>query len=253
MKKNRTEGQRVALVTGAARRIGAEIAQALHGAGMNVVLHFNTSKADAENLCRILNEKRANSAVILQADLLEMSAIPDLVQLAVAVWGSLDVLVNNASRFYKTKMGAVMEAEWDDLFGSNLKAPFFLAQAAAPYLAKARGAIVNIADVHGERPMLDYSAYCISKAGLIMLTKVLAKELGPDVRVNAVSPGGGVMWPLGENALSETEKMKIVDRTLLKIEGGPEEVAKAVLYLVEGADFVTGQVLAVDGGRLLRI
>jgi pteridine reductase len=253
MKKNRTDRPRVALVTGAARRIGAEIAQALHGAGMNVILHFNTSQADAENLCRRLNEKRANSAVILQADLLDMVAIPDLVQQAVLVWGSLDILVNNASRFYKTKMGNVTELEWDDLFGSNLKAPFFLAQAAAPYLAKEHGAIVNIADVHGERPMLDYSAYCISKAGLIMLTKSLAKELGPFVRVNAVSPGGGMMWPEGENALSEAEKMKIVERTLLKVEGGPREIAEAVLFLAESADYVTGQVLAVDGGRLLRI
>jgi pteridine reductase len=253
MKKNRTDRPRVALVTGSARRIGAEIAQALHGAGMNVVLHFNTSKVDAENLCRSLNEKRANSAVILQADLLDMLAIPGMVQRAALVWGGLDVLINNASRFYKTKLGAVTEFEWDDLFGSNLKAPFFLAQAAAPYLAKQQGAIVNIADVHGERPMLDYSAYCISKAGLIMLTKSLAKELGPLVRVNAVSPGGGVMWPEGENALSEAEKAKIVDQTLLKVEGEPGAVAKAVLFLVEGADYVTGQVLAVDGGRLLRI
>lgn len=253
MRKNQTDTPRVALITGAARRMGAEIAQTLHRAGMNVILHFNTSKVDAENLCRILNEKRANSAVILQADLLDMIAIPGIVQQAALVWGGLDVLVNNASRFYKTKIGAVTELAWDDLFGSNVKAPFFLAQAAAPYLTKAQGAIVNIADVHGERPMLDYSAYCISKAGLIMLTKVLAKELGPNVRVNAVSPGGGVMWPEGENTLTEAEKIKILDRTLLKVESGPGEVAKAVLFLATDAGYVTGQVLAVDGGRLLRI
>jgi pteridine reductase len=253
MQKNRTDRPRVALITGAAKRIGAEIAQTLHGSGMNVILHYNTSKEEAENLCGRLNEKRANSAVALHADLLDVMNAPVLIDTVVRAWGNLDVLVNNASRFYKTKLGAVTEFEWDDLFGSNLKAPFFLAQAAAKHLAKERGSIINIADVHGDRPMLDYSAYCISKAGMIMLTKALAKELGPAVRVNAVSPGAGIVWPEGENTLSELEKVKILDRTVLKVQGEPLEVAKAVLFLAESADYITGQILAVDGGRSLRI
>jgi pteridine reductase len=253
MQKNRTSRPRVALVTGAAKRIGAGIAQALHGAGMNVILHYNTSQEEAESLCFALNVTRAHSAATLQADLLDITKLSALIEQAVRIWGSLDVLVNNASRFYKTPLGLVTEFEWDDLLNSNLKAPFFLAQVAAKHLAKERGTIINIADVHGDRPMLDYSAYCIAKAGMIMLTKSLAKELGPAVRVNAVSPGAGIVWPEGDNQLSDADKEKILDRTVLKEQGEPLDVAKAVLFLAEGADYITGQILTVDGGRSLRI
>jgi pteridine reductase len=253
MQKKQANTARVALITGAARRIGADIAKVLHGAGFNVVLHYHKSAVEAEQLCQTLNAIRPQSAVKVQTDLLDSLAVPALMGEALASWGRLDVLVNNASRFYKTLCGKTTEYEWDDLFNSNLKAPFFLAQAAAKHLAQHQGTIINIADVHGERPMRDYGVYCISKAGMIMLTKVLAKELGPAVRVNAVSPGAGVMWPEGGNALSSEEQQQMVARTLLKRPAEPLAVAKAVLYLVESADFVTGQVLNVDGGRSVQI
>ncbi|MDR3491056.1 MAG: pteridine reductase [Gammaproteobacteria bacterium] len=243
---------KVALVTGAARRIGAEIAETLHTAGMNVVLHYHTSQQEAESLSAKLNKKRSDSAIFLQADLTQMTALNELVSQAAAKWGSLDVLVNNASEFYTTELSQVTVAEWDDLMSCNLKAPFFLSLAARPYLKMQKGCIVNIADIHGERPMRDYSIYCISKAGLMMVTKALAKELGPDVRVNAVSPGA-IMWPEGENSLTEKVKQKIIERTALQRAGAANEIAKAVLYLVRDADYVTGQVLAVDGGRSLLI
>ncbi len=253
MQKNQTKSPQVALITGAAKRIGAEIARVLHQAGMNVVLHYNTSRTEAETLCHELNAERVQSAVILQADLLDIASLPKVITTAVAAWGELHVLVNNASCFNRTPIGRVDELAWDALLTCNLKAPYFLAQAALPYLAKNQGAVVNIADVHGERSLQDYSVYSISKAGLIMLTKALAKELGASVRVNAVSPGGGVAWPEGDNALTSEEKQKIVNKTALKKAGAPIEVAKAVLFLVRDADYVTGQILAVDGGRLLMI
>lgn len=240
----------VALITGAARRIGAEIATQLHAQGMNVVLHYNTSQAEAEHLCASLNEKRKHSAVVLRADLEEVMSLQALVEQAVAVWGRLDVLVNNASKFFKTPMGKITEYEWDILMHANLLAPLMLSQAAVPHLSKTKGCIVNITDIHGERPMRDYAVYCISKAGLIMLTKVMAKELGPMVRVNAVSPGE-IIWPEGENTVDADMKEKIISRTLLQRHGDPSAIAKAVLYLVNDADYVTGHVMVVDGGRSL--
>ena len=197
MQKKRTESAPVALITGAARRIGAEIARTLHAAGMNVILHYSTSKDEAEQLSQALNAQRELSAVALKADLSVINGLEEFVKQAAGVWGRLNVLVNNASRFYRTPLGKVSETAWDDLFNSNLKGAFFLSQAAAPFLTQEKGAIINIIDVHGERPLRDYSAYCISKAGLVMMTKSLAKELGPAVRVNAVSPGP-VMAPEGE-------------------------------------------------------
>lgn len=243
---------KVALITGAARRVGAEIAQTLHEAGLNVVLHYHRSEKDAEQLCNFLNEKRENSAIIQQADLSETNNLSLLVDNAAKKWGHLDVLVNNASRFYKTAIGQVTEESWDDLLNSNLKAPFFLCQAAMKYLQERRGSIVNIGDVHGERPMRDYGVYCISKAGLLMLTKTLAKECGPAVRVNAVSPGS-VMLPEGENTLTPVEQDKILSRVILRRHGTAKDIAKAVLYLVNEADYVTGTILEVDGGRSLMI
>ena len=249
MKKN-TSNEKVALITGAARRIGAETARILHAAGMNVVLHYNASEEEAISLCEQLNQKREHSAVVIQAALQEAESEKALVKQAAAVWKRLDVLVNNASRFYRTMIGKVTEYAWDDLMRSNLKAPFFLAQAAAPYLAANQGVIINIADIHGKRPLKEYPVYCISKGGVIVMTKVLAKELGPLVRVNAIAPGA-IMWPEGDNKLSQEEKQKIVDRTMLQRSGSPEDVAKAVLFLVRDANYMTGQVLTIDGGRML--
>lgn len=253
MQKKQTNLPQVALITGSARRIGAEIARVLHQAGMNVVLHFHTSRAEAEALCGELNADRADSAVVLQADLMDIAGLSTVIATAAAIWGCLDILVNNASCFNRTPVGQVDESAWDALLTCNLKAPYFLAQAAIPYLSKNQGAIVNIADIHGERPMQDYSVYCISKAGLLMLTKALAKELGANVRVNAVSPGGGVAWPEGENAVSDEVMQTIIARTALKKVGAPSDVAKAVLFLIRDAGYVTGQVLVVDGGRSLMI
>lgn len=241
---------KVALITGAARRIGAEIACLLHEQGMNVVIHYHASEKEALALCRRLNEERVSSAVCLSADLSVVEHTKELVRQSAQQWGRLDVLVNNASRFYRTAIGEVSVAEWDDLMNSNVKAPFFLAQAAAPLLAKQEGLIVNVTDIHANQPLRDYSVYCITKSGLHMMTKALAKELGPEVRVNAVAPGS-IAWPEGENTLSETEKQKIISRTALKRAGCAQDIAKAVLFFVKDASYVTGQVLNIDGGRTL--
>jgi pteridine reductase len=247
-----TKSSKVVLITGAARRLGAEIAHILHEVGFNVVLHYHRSQEEAERLCALFNEKRPHSAITLQADLSDTKQLNHLVKQAAEEWGHLDVLINNASRFYKTPIDQVTEEIWNDLFNSNLKAPFFLCQAAQKYLQERKGCIINLADVHGERPMRDYGVYCISKAGLIMLTKTLAKELGPTIRVNAVSPGT-VMLPEGENTLTKIQKEKILNRVSLRRHGTPKDIAKAVLYLVVDADYVTGTVLTVDGGRSLTI
>jgi pteridine reductase len=250
MKKNVNKRTKVALITGAGRRIGAVIAQTLHADGMNVVLHCHASEKETHKLCKRLNQQRENSAAVLNADLSVFANLSVLIQEAVDVWGHLDILVNNAAVFYKTAVGKVSGAIWDTLINTNLKAPFFLAQAAFPHLAKQQGCIVNIVDIHGNRPMRNYPVYCISKAGLQMLTKALARELAPAVRVNAVSPGE-ILWPEGENSVSATTQKKILDRIALKRHGQPEDIAKAVLFLVRDANYMTGHDLAVDGGRLL--
>lgn len=244
--------RKVVLITGAARRIGAEIARILHQNGLNVVLHYHTSHEEAEKLCEELNAARPQSAHAIHANLAMANELHHLIPSAVKLWGRLDVLVNNASKFYKTAVGSVSDIVWDDLINTNLKAPFFISQAAVPYLAKEKGCIINIADIHAERPMKDYPVYSISKAGLIMMTKTLAKELGDQVRVNAVSPGP-IIWPEAENELSQDLKQKMIERTALKREGHPVEVAKAVLFLVNAADYITGQVLTVDAGRTLNM
>lgn len=241
---------KVALITGAARRIGAEIARTLHQAGINIAMHYKSSETDAIQLCEKFNQARPHSAVALRADLQEPESEKALVQQAVRTWDRLDVLVNNASRFYRTTIGKVTEFAWDDLIGSNLKAPFFLSQAVAPYLASTEGSIINIADIHALNALRGYSVYCISKSGLVMMTKALAKELGPLVRVNAIAPGT-VLWPEGENTLSEEEKHKIINLTALQRAGEPRDIASAVLFLVRDGTYITGQVLNVDGGRML--
>ncbi len=253
MQKNKTRISRVALVTGAARRIGAEIAKTLHDHGFNIVLHCHQSQAAAKKLSQQFNAKRPGSSIIVTADLCQTAQLKNLIAATLKGFGRLDLLVNNASRFYRTKLGRVKETEWDELMNANLKAPFFLAQAAAVTLKKHKGCIINVADIHGERPMRDYAAYCISKAGLIMLTKALAKEWGPEVRVNAISPGGGIDMPEGANALPPLVKKKMLARTALKRLGSPQDIASAVLYFATQAEFVTGQVLGVDGGRSLML
>ena len=239
-----------ALITGAAKRIGAEISRMLHAEGMNIVIHYRSSKAEAESLCNELNALRADSAIILKADLLKVDDCNTLVQKAVSYWGELNALINNASSFYPTPIGEITEAHWDDLMGSNLKAPLFLAQAASPYLAKNRGNIINIVDVHGFRPMKLHPVYCAAKAGLAMLTQSLARELGPEIRVNGVAPGA-ILWP--ESELDPQIQQDILERTALKRQGEPRDIAATVRFLIRDADYITGQVIPVCGGRSLNI
>ena len=243
----------VALVTGSARRIGAAIARALHAAGYDLALHCRSSRAELEVLAGELEARRPGSTLVLQADLAEFDRLPELVAHAVGRFGRLDALVNNASSFQPTPLGAATPAQWDALFASNARAPFFLAQAAAPHLAATRGAIVNLADIYGERPLRGHALYCMAKAALLMATQSLALELAPAVRVNAVAPGA-ILWPEagpeGE-AKGEAAKAALVARTPLARIGTPEEVAAAVLWLLRDAGYVTGQVLRLDGGRLL--
>ena len=237
---------KVVLVTGAARRIGAAIARRLHGAGANVVLHYRGSEADAAGLESELNGLRAKSAAKVKADLLAPIAPRSLVSACQEQFGRLDLLVNNASTLYPTAVGAIEAGHWEDLMGSNLRAPLFLAQEAAPELAKRGGAIVNIADIHAERPLKGYLVYSIAKAGLVALTRALALELGPEVRVNAIAPGA-IAWP-EDGQFPPPERERIVASTPMARLGSPEEIARAVHFLAT-APFVTGQILAVDGGR----
>ncbi|MDP2792591.1 MAG: pteridine reductase [Sulfurisoma sp.] len=241
----------VILVTGAARRVGAEIARTLHAAGSRVAIHYRSSAHEAETLAAELNAVRTDSAAAFKADLLDVVALSSLVAAVVARFGRLDGLVNNASSFFPTKVGAVDTAAWDDLMGSNLKAPLFLAQAAAPHLIAAGGCIVNITDVHAERPLKGFPVYCAAKGGLLNLTRSLAIELAPAVRVNAVAPGP-VEWPedaAGEISFPPAERAAIVEHTLLKRVGTPSDIARTVKFLVFDAPYITGQVINVDGGR----
>jgi pteridine reductase len=234
------------LITGAARRVGAAIAKTLHAAGANLVVHYRASARDASELVGGFNAARKNSATTIQADLLDLEKLPSLVEFAVRTFGGLDVLVNNASTFYATKIGEITPAAWDDLFGTNLKVPIFLSQAAAPALKSSHGLILNIVDIHALRPLRHYTVYCAAKAGLHMLTRSLAKELGPEVRVNGISPGP-VLWP--EQDGDSTVRAKIIQRTILQKMGTPEDIARASLFFAAHAPFITGQILAVDGGR----
>ena len=239
--------KKTALITGAAHRIGAHIARTLHASGINVVIHHYQSVTEAELLCQQLLDIRPDSAVLLQADLLQQETTK-LIQQATAVWGGLDILVNNASLYYPTPLSEATESHWDALLGCNLKAPFFLSRAAAPWLAQHKGCIINITDIHGQRPLLDHPIYSIAKAGLIAMTQSLAKELAPDIRVNAVSPGA-ILWP--EAVLSTTDKTEILNKIPLQCTGTPTDIAEMVLFLADKADYITGQIIPVDGGRLL--
>jgi pteridine reductase len=238
----------VVLVTGAARRIGAEIARMLHSAGASLMLHYRSSAMPAMQLAAELNELRPGSAAMAAASLDNVAAIDQLVGATLERFGRIDALVNNASSFFATPIGGITEEAWDDLMGSNLKGPLFLAQAAAPHLAASGGAIVNIVDVHAERPLKGYPLYCAAKAGLLGLTRALAVELAPQVRVNAVAPGA-IEWPQGETDFPPDERVSIIDHTLLKRIGAPTDIARTVKFLIFDAPYITGQVINVDGGR----
>lgn len=240
--------EKVALITGAARRIGAELARYLHKKSMKIALHYHHSLEAAQQLCDEFNQLRPDSAYLVAGDLSEFSVLDTIVKQSVEYFGRLDVLINNASCFYPTSINAVTEADWDDLMNTNLKAPFFLSQVAIPHLKKTRGCIINITDTHSLKPHKDYTPYGVSKAGLTMLTYALAKELAPEIRVNAVAPGV-ILWPEGKAQLDKTLQQKILQKIPLQKEGTPLEIAKAVWYLIHEAEYTTGQVLAVDGGR----
>lgn len=236
----------VALITGGAKRLGASIARALHNEGANIVIHYRNSQAAAAELVQELNLQRAHSAQALAADLLNIRELSPLIDQTVELFGRLDLLVNNASAFYATPMGTITEHHWDELVGSNLKAPLFLAQAAAPHLRRTQGLILNMVDIHAQRPLPEHCVYSVAKAGLVALTKSLARELGPEIRVNAIAPGP-VLWP--ELDISSTLKAEIISKTVLKRPGSPQDVARAAVFFAKDAPYVTGQILAIDGGR----
>jgi pteridine reductase len=245
-KQRRALEDRWVLVTGAAKRIGASIATALHEAGANVAIHYFSSEAPANALAAKLNAQRPSSAFTIGADLRNVPSLEAMVQQVLERTGRLDVLVNNASNFYPTRLGSITEEQWHDLIDSNLKAPLFLSQAALTPLREARGSIINIVDVHARRPLRDHPVYGAAKAGLAMLTRSLAKDLGPEIRVNGVAPGA-ILWP--ESGMSEELRRSIIRQTALKRAGEPEDIAAAVLFLVRDAPYVTGEIIAVDGGR----
>jgi pteridine reductase len=236
----------VALVTGAARRVGAVVAQKLQAQGASVAVHYRGSAAEAENLVAELNGSRSGSAAAFQADLLDIASLPQLIADVLNWKGRLDILVNNASTFYPTPIGEITEEHWTDLVGSNLKAPLFLCQAAAPALREAGGSIVNMIDIHAQRPLRDHPVYGPAKAGLAMLTRSLAKDLAPEVRVNGVAPGA-ILWP--EADMTAAAKESILTQVPLGRAGDPDDIAGCILYLVRDANYVTGQIIAVDGGR----
>lgn len=243
---------KVVLITGGAKRVGAAICRELHACGAQLMIHYKSSTSEARALQAELNLQRANSVAIIQGDLLNMAVLPNLVQETVKHFGRLDILINNASSYYATEIGTITEENWQDLMGSNLKAPVFLAQAAATELRKNRGCIVNITDMHIERPKKGYIVYSVAKAGLVTLTKSLAHELSPEVRVNAVAPGP-VQWPENNPQFDEVYRQRVISQTLLKRVGEAADIAKAVKFLVADAPFITGHVLAVDGGRSLNL
>lgn len=234
------------LITGGARRVGASIVRTLHDAGAHVLIHHRDSAADARALADELNTARPGSVAIETGNLLDGEVPPRLVEAALREFGQLDILINNASTFYPTAVGDITPADWDDLMGSNLKAPMFLSQAAAPSLRITRGLILNMVDIHALRPLKGHPVYSIAKAGLAMLTRSLARELGPDIRVNGIAPGP-VLWP--EHAVDDAVKREIIAKTALKRHGTPQDIARTALFLAKDAPYITGQIIAVDGGR----
>jgi pteridine reductase len=240
----------VALITGASRRVGAVVARTLHAAGYDLALHYRHSSDEAEALAKDLEAQRPNSTLLLQADLSDLSTLKPLIEKLLAHFGRLDALINNASAFYATPLDSATPMQWNELFASNAQAPFFLTQAAIPALRKAGGGIVNMLDIYAERPLAGYTLYCMAKASLAAMTRSLALELGPDIRVNGIAPGA-VLWPA--EGKSEEEQNVLLSRTPLKRAGTPEDVASAILWLLRDAHYTTGQVIHVDGGRILSI
>lgn len=243
---------KVVLVTGGAKRVGAAISRRLHAAGAAIAVHYRSSRDEAQALAAELNELRPESAALVQADLLHTQDLSKLVQQTLQHFARLDAVVNNASSFFPTPLGEISDAQWDDLVGTNLKAPLFLAQAAAGELRRNHGAIVNIVDIHAERPMHGHLLYSVAKTGLSGLTRALAQELAPFVRVNAVAPGV-ILWPEDAEWQDKERRRKIIAHTLLKREGKPEDIAKVVLFLIQDAPYVTGQIINVDGGRSINL
>jgi len=243
---------KVVLITGGARRVGAAICRRLHARGADLMIHYRSSAIDARALQDELNAARPDSVSLIQADLLNISVLPSLVSDTVNRFGRLDVLINNASSFFPTNIGEITDNAWDDLIGTNLKAPLFLSQAAAPQLRKHHGCIVNIVDIHAEKPLKNYLVYSTAKGGLVALTKSLARELSPETRVNAVAPGA-ILWPEDEVWSDALSRQRIINQTLLKRVGEPDDIAKTVAFLVADAPYVTGQVIAVDGGRSVNL
>ncbi len=243
------EQARVVLITGAAKRIGAAIATRLHGCGYRVIIHYQNSAADAENLSAKLNTVRSDSAYTLQANLLDIDSIAQLAEASIARWGQLNALVNNASSFYPTPLPKVTNTQWDDLIGSNLKGPYFLCQALADELKKHCGSIVNITDIHAHQPLKNHSIYCIAKAGNKMLTKTLAQDLAPKVRVNGIAPGV-ILWPENDNQDNDQQK-ELIKTIPLKRMGNSDDVARLAEFFITSASYITGQTIAVDGGKRL--
>lgn len=241
---------KVAFISGGAQRIGAQLTRTFHDAGYNIILHYNSSEKEALALRDTLCKARKDSVVPFSLDLLQMHDWDSVRDFSLKHWGRVDVLINNASSFYPTRIGKVREAQWEDLIGTNLRAPFFLSQALAPALKEVAGNIVNIIDIHGDRPLKNYSVYSVAKAGLAMMTRSLAKELAPEVRVNGIAPGA-ILWPENEAKVSETTKATIIRQIPLKRQGAPEDIATAALFLCRDAPYVNGQILSVDGGRSL--
>jgi pteridine reductase len=243
---------KVVLITGGARRVGAAICRNLHAHGASIMVHYRSSAKEARALQAELNLKRTDSVALIQADLLNLPMLPNLVGDTVKRFGKMDVVINNASSFFPTAVGEINDKAWDDLIGTNLKAPLFLSQAAVGQLKKNHGCIVNIVDIHAERPMKNYVVYSTAKAGLVNLTRSLARELAPEVRVNGVAPGA-IIWPEDEAWSDELSRQRIINSTLLKRVGDPEDIAKAVYFLIADAPYITGQIIAVDGGRSINI
>lgn len=253
LNNTKTQKTKVVLITGAARRIGAQTASHFHELGYNVILHYRGSEQEAHKLADHLNSIRPKSANLIKADLgqlINKEFLNNLIQQIIGYYGHLDVLVNNASSFFATPVGDINLDQWRDLMISNAGGPFFLAQGLAPYLKKTQGSIINISDIHAQRPLKNYAVYSIAKAANDMVTKSLARELAPDVRVNAVAPGP-ILWPEDQNALTQELQAKIIAKTLLHKIGKPEDIAKAVAFFAQ-SDYITGQILAVDGGRSIR-
>lgn len=242
--------QPVVFITGSAKRLGRTMIKTLHRQGYRVIIHCNRSRNDADVLAAALNQQRQHSAVVLQADLLDVTALPQLAAQAIACFDRLDVLVNNASAFYPTPLGSASAAQWQELFGSNVQAPYFLSQALAPELAKRQGAIVNMVDIHADKPLAEHSIYCMAKAALLMMTKSLAKELAPAIRVNGIAPGA-ILWPPEHSVtLQEQDKAAILAQIPMQQLGTPEDIADTLLFLLH-SPYITGQIIAVDGGRSL--